>query len=155
MVILQITKLLKDSRLLFWPLYCFFRLLLKHYEYKFGICIPYNTQIAPGFHIGHYGAIVVNHEAIIGKNCNISHGVTIGASYGGKNPGTPTILNNVYLGPGSKIIGGITIGNNVAVGANCVVTKSVSDSAVIIGIPGKVISYNGSKNYIINTIEKL
>ena len=152
MVLLRITKILKDNGILLWPLYIFFRLLLKHYEYKFGICIPYNTKIAPGFYIGHYGGIVINSEVKIGENCNINHGVTIGISYGGKNPGTPTILNNVYLGPGSKIIGGITIGNNVAIGANTVVVKDIPDNAVIVGSPEKVISYKGSSAYVVNTI---
>lgn len=94
---------------------------------------------------------MVNSEAVIGKNCNINHGVTIGTTYGGKYPGTPKILDNVYLGPGSKIIGGITIGNSAAIGANCVVTESIPDNAVAVGIPGKVVSFKGSLNYIVNT----
>jgi serine O-acetyltransferase len=126
-------------------------MLLRRYRYKFGISIPYNTDIGPGFYIGHFGGIVVNSEAAIGKNCNINPAVTIGTTYGGKYPGTPRILNNVYLGPGSKIIGGITIGNNAAIGANCVVTESIPDNAVAVGVPGKVFSLKGSANYIINT----
>lgn len=135
------------------PLYIVVRLLLHRYEYKYGISIPYNTQIGAGFYIGHFGGIIINNEAKIGSNCNINHGVTIGKSYGGKNPGTPTVGNYVYFGPGSKIFGGITIGNHVAVGANCVVSKDVPDNAVVVGIPGKVISYNGSSNYIVNIVE--
>jgi len=77
--------------------------------------------------------------------------VSIGAAYGGNYPGVPKIGDNVYIAPGAKLIGGITIGNNVAIGANSVVTKSIPDNAVVVGIPGEVISYKGSENYVINT----
>ena len=95
------------------------KMMLNHYEYKFGISIPYSTQIGSGFYIGHFGTIVVNGCSHIGSNCNISHGVTLGVSNRGEKKGYPTLGNNVYLGPGAKIIGAITLGNNVAVGANC------------------------------------
>lgn len=122
------------------------------YGYKYGISIPYNTKIGSGFYIGHYGGIVVSHEAQIGKNCNISHGVTVGTSYGGKYPGTPVIQDGVYIGPGAKVIGGITIGNNVAIGANCVVTKPISDNSVVVGVPGRVISEKGAGEYVVNKV---
>lgn len=150
-VCLRLTALLRKK---IWskPLYLVLDMILKHYQFKFGIDIPYNTDIGHGLYIGHYGNIVISAKAIIGKNCNINHGVTIGARYGGKHPGVPIILDNVYLGPGSKIIGGITIGKNVAVGANCVVVSSVPENAVVVGVPGKIVSYNGATNYVVNTI---
>jgi len=77
--------------------------------------------------------------------------VSIDATYGGKSPGIPTIGDNAYLGPGAKIIGGITLGSNVAVGANCVVNIDVPDSGVVIGNPCRIVSYRGSKEYIVNT----
>jgi serine O-acetyltransferase len=151
-VVMRTATYIKKTGILFTPLYIVSRLLLRHYEYKFGISIPYNTKIGPGLYIGHYGGIIVNPDAIIGKNCNINHDVTIGAAYGGKSPGVPVIGNNVYFGPGSKVIGGITVGNNVAIGANCVLTKSVPDNAVVAGIPGVVISEKGSYDYVTNTV---
>ena len=69
--------------------------------------------------------------------------VTIGLKVRGKNRGNPTIGDNVYIAPGVKIFGDIKIGNNVAIGANCVVTKDIPDSSVVVGIPGKVISQEG------------
>lgn len=151
-VVMRTAKYLKNAGPLFMPLYVVSRLLLRRYEYKFGISIPYNTSIGSGLYICHYGGIIVNPGTIIGKNCNINHDVTIGAAYGGKSPGVPAIGNNVYFGPGSKIIGGINVGNNVAIGANCVLTKSVSDNAVVAGIPGVVISEKGSYDYVTNTV---
>lgn len=93
----------------------------------------------------------MHERAAIGKNCNISHGVTIGQANRGKRKGYPTIENNVYIGPGAKILGKVMVGNNVAVGANCVVTKDVPADSVVVGIPGKVISKEGSAGYINRT----
>ncbi len=141
----------KQGGILLMPLYLMSRMMMNRYQYKYGICIPYNARIAEGLYIGHYGGIFVNHEARIGKNCNINQDVSIGATYGGRNPGIPAIGDNAYLGPGAKIIGGITLGNNVAVGANCVVNIDVPDNGVVIGNPCKIVSYQGSKEYIVNT----
>jgi len=149
---MRTAKFLKEKGWRTILLYALVRLVLRHFEYKYGISIPYNTEIGPGLYIGHFGGIVVSHEARIGRNCNLNHCVTVGATYGGKSPGVPSVMNNVYLGPGSKVIGGITVGNNVAVGANCVVTKDIPDNAVVVGVPGEIVSYKGSGQYIINTV---
>jgi len=115
------------------------------------VAISHRTSIGRGFYIGHIREIIINDRAVIGDNCNISQGVTIGEANRGPRKGTPVIGNNVYIGPGAKIIGAVHIGNNVAVGANCVVTRDVPDGAVVVGVPGRVISYEGSKGYIIRT----
>ncbi len=135
-----------------WPFYVISRSILNHYQFKYGISIPYNTEIGPGFYIGHFGGIVINHEVVIGANCNISQGVTLGAKYGGKFPGNPRIGNNVYIGPHAVVIGGITIGDHVAIGANCVVAQPVANAGVVVGSAGEVISYNGSSGYVVNTV---
>lgn len=132
-------------------LFPFCWLILRHLEFKFGISISYRTQIGPGFYIGHFGGIVVNQKAIIGRNCNISQQVTLGVANRGERKGYPIIGDNVYIGPGAKIIGNVVVGNNAAVGANCVVTKDVPENGVVVGVPGKVISLNGSRGYINRT----
>ncbi|HAX95805.1 MAG TPA: serine acetyltransferase [Prolixibacteraceae bacterium] len=126
-------------------------LILHHHEIKYGISISYKTQIGSGFYIGHFGGIIVNHNAVIGKNCNISHQVTLGVANRGVRKGYPVIGDNVYIGPGAKIIGNVNIGNNAAIGANCVVTKDVPENGVVVGVPGKVISMDGSTGYINRT----
>lgn len=132
--------------------YLFCRWRLRQLEYRYGISIPYNTTIGPGLYIGHYGGIVVNHAAVIGKNCNLNHGVTIGATYGGKHPGTPVIGDNVYIGPGSFVIGGIQIGNHVAIGANTVVAKSVPDYGTVVHRNAEISVGHGSCHYVVNTV---
>ncbi|WP_364140980.1 serine O-acetyltransferase [Paenibacillus sp. LPE1-1-1.1] len=77
-------------------------------------------------------------------------GVTIGASSRGKNIGVPTIGDFVYIGAGAMIIGNVKIGNHAAIGANSVVTKDVPDHGVVVGMPAKVISLEGSNGYIGN-----
>jgi serine O-acetyltransferase len=74
--------------------------------------------------------------------------VTLGKSNRGKNKGSPVLGDNVYIGPGAKIVGGIRVGDNVAIGANCVVAKNIPDNAVVVGVPGEVISMDGSVGYI-------
>jgi serine O-acetyltransferase len=113
-----------------------------------GISIPARCQIGKGFFISHFGGIIINSKTTIGENCNLSQGVTIGITHGGKNPGVPSIGNRVYIGPSAIIIGGIEIGDDAAIGAGAIVTKSVPPRAVVVGNPGKIISFKGSFDYV-------
>jgi serine O-acetyltransferase len=140
--------LLSENIFLIYSLFPLARLILRKISFQLGISIPYKTEIGSGFYIGHFGCIIISGNCKIGNNCNISQGVTIGGSNRGKTKGYPIIGDNIYIGPGAKIFGSIRIGNNVAIGANCVVTKDISENAVVVGVPGKVISYKGSKAYI-------
>ena len=144
-------RFFQQRKLLKYTLYPVALILLNHYRYKFGIAVPFSADIGPGFYIGHFGCIIVYPLCQIGKNCNISQGVTLGKANRGKKEGYPTIGDNVYIGPGAKIIGNICVGNDVAIGANCVVTSDIPDHAVVVGVPGKVISFEGSEGYVCNT----
>lgn len=132
------------------PLFILSRIMLRRYMFKFGIQISYLADIGPGFYIGHFGQIVVTGQSRIGSNCNISHGVTIGVSHRGPRAGAPIIGDDVYIGPGAKIIGSVRVGHSAAVGANAVVTRDVPDKGVAVGVPAKVISSAGSSGYINN-----
>lgn len=124
--------------------------MLRRYGYRYGIDIPWDTRIGPGLYIGHSGGIVVNHNTVIGRNCNLSQGVTLGQGNRGPNRGYATVGDEVYFGPGAKVVGAVRIGSNVAVGANCVVTKDVPDGTTFAGVPGRVISNRGSVGYVTN-----
>lgn len=135
-------------------LYKLFYIFLRHYKYKYGFEIHPSTKIGAGFYIGHFGGVVINSKAIIGCNVNISQGVTIGSINRGRKEGFPTIGNNVYIGPGAKILGNIRIGNNVAIGANSVVLDDIPDDCSVGGIPAKIISHIGAgPEYIQNPID--
>jgi serine O-acetyltransferase len=147
---MRIAVYLRPRRIL-CPLYIVTRLIGNHYSVRYGIQIPFGTRIGSGFFIGHFGNIVVSGFSVIGRNCNISNGVTLGQANRGPRKGYPQVGDNVYIGPGAKLVGNVRIGNNVAIGANCVVTKDVPDNAVVVGVPGRVISFVGSKDYVENT----
>lgn len=148
---LRICTYLVKRTILKYICYYLAKFVLNHYKYKFGIDIPITQKIGRGLYIGHFGGIVVGADVIIGKNCNLSHGVTLGQVNRGSRKGSPIVGDNVYIGVGAKVLGKIAIGNNVAIGANCVVIKDIPDNAVVVGIPGEIISYKGSEGYVNNT----
>jgi serine O-acetyltransferase len=113
-----------------------------------GIALQPQATIGKGLYIGHGGSVFVGGSAVLGENCNLSHEVTIGVGGRGDERGMPVIGDRVYVAAGAKIFGKLTVGNDVAVGANAVVTKSVPDCAVAVGIPARVISYEGSFDFI-------
>lgn len=123
-------------------------MVLRHYKYKLGVDIDPATEIGSGLYIGHVGGIVVTHRARIGRDCNLSQGVTIGVTNRGSRAGAPVIGDRVYIGPGAKVLGAVVIGDDAAIGANCVVTRDVPSSAVVIGVPGQVVSTKGSTGYV-------
>lgn len=116
--------------------------LLTHIE------LPKETHIGQGLYIPHAGSIVLHPHVSIGESCTLSHEVTIGEGGRGEHKGWPQLGSRVYVAPGAKIFGAITIGNDVAVGANAVVNRSFEDEAVVVGIPAKVVSYKGSADFI-------
>ena len=127
----------------------FYRLFLKRYSVKYGFQIPLSARIGEGFYIGHFGTIVISSKAIIGKNCNIAHGVTIGKANRGKLKGYPTIGNNVWIGTGSVIVGNVSIGSDILIAPNSFVNFDVPDHSLVIGNPAKIIpKENPTEGYI-------
>jgi serine O-acetyltransferase len=137
MVILRFGQWLQKKnivvRIMLEPIYM---LLYHRIRSKWGIEIPRVTQIGAGFYIGHSGGIIISGLAKIGENVNISQQVTIGIAGKGEKRGVPTIGDNVYIAPGAKIFGKITIGNNVSIGANAVVYKDIPNDSVVVLDPG-------------------
>ena len=128
------------------------RISYERYSVKLGFSIPINV-FGPGLCIGHIGRIVINGNAHIGANARIHVGVNIGnyskLGIDWRSDNTPTIGDNVYIGPGAKLFGKITIGNDVAIGANAVVNKDVPDHVTVAGVPAKIINDRGSEGMII------
>jgi serine O-acetyltransferase len=85
---------------------------------------------------------------VLGDNINLAPDTIIG--FGIKNglKGYPKIGNRVFIGPGSKIFGPISIGDDVMIGANAVVNSDVPAKAVVAGVPAKIVSFKGSSDYI-------
>ncbi len=137
----------KRNKLLFYLFYFW----LRRIKYKYGFDISHRTQIGKGLYIGHFGGIVIHGDAIIGENCNLSQGMTIGVLARGPKTGVPKIGNRVFIGPGAVILGDITVGDDVLIGTNSVVDFDVPNHSVVAAPRAAVISSAGSEGYIVNT----
>lgn len=110
-----------------------------------------NVDIHPGATIGqrlfidHGAGVVIGETAEIGDDVTLYHGVTLGGTTWNKVKRHPTLENGVLVGAGAKVLGPITLGEKVRVGANSVVVKDVPPCCTVIGIPGKVIQQKGLK----------
>lgn len=96
------------------------------------------ATIGEGFYIAHIGGVHINPQAVIGKNCDLAHRVTIGTSAMGR-PGVPVLGDNVYVGTGAALVGKIRIGNGAKIAANTLVMTNVPDGATIMGVPGRIV----------------
>lgn len=135
------------------PLGIFYRVMLKRYQVRYGFQISAKTSIGGGLYLGHWGTVVVNPKAVIGKNCNLAHGVTIGQTNRGEKAGVPVIGDDVWIGTNAVIVGGITIGNNVLIAPNSYVTENIPDNSIAVGNPVKVMqSETATEGYINNRV---
>ncbi len=120
-----------------WHLYFLARLISNIARFWVGIEIHPGAKIGKGLIIDHGMGVVIGETTIIGDDCIIYHGVTLGGT--GKECGKrhPTLGNNVMIGAGAKVLGNIYLGHNSKVGANSVVTRDVCDNVSVVGIPAK------------------
>ena len=117
-------------------------------EITTGISIPASVKMGHSFYIGHFGNIILNANSVVGDNCNISQGVTLGVSGQGDKRGTPILGNNIYIGANAVIAGKIEIGNNVIIAANSLVNSSIPDNSIALGVPAKVVKKIDANSYI-------
>lgn len=121
----------------------FFPIVLLWYRH---ICFKTSVQLPLGCHIGgglrfvHFGTVVIQRKSVIGKNCKIFQGVTIGKTH----KGVPRIGDNVTIFANSVIVGPVSIGNNVVIGAGSVVVKDIPDNVVVGGNPAKILALNSN-----------
>jgi serine O-acetyltransferase len=111
-----------------------------------GIEIHPGASIGKGFFIDHGMAIVIGETAEIGNNCVMFHGVSLGGT--GKHHGKrhPTIGNNVFIGTHATLLGPITVGDNVKIGAETVIiNRDVPSNCTVVGAPGRIVKLNGRK----------
>jgi putative colanic acid biosynthesis acetyltransferase WcaB len=120
------------------PVLILYRIIV---EWFLCIELPFKTTVGKGLIIQHGQALVVNDRAVIGKNCVLRNGCTIGIKkdvFGNKSK-APVLGNNVDLGANVVIIGPVEIGDNVIIGAGSVIVKNVQSHCVIAGNPARVI----------------
>ncbi|WP_440949384.1 serine acetyltransferase [Methanosphaerula subterraneus] len=129
-----------------YPALLYLSVKFRLYSLLLGFTIPQHV-FGPGLSIANRGTIVVNSCARVGANCRLHICVNIG-SRAGTNTEAPIIGDNVYIGPGVVMFGRITIADNIAIGANSVVTKSFSEPDItIVGAPARKIGGIGTSRF--------
>jgi serine O-acetyltransferase len=110
-----------------------------------GIEIHPAAQIGRRLFIDHGMGVVIGETAVVGEDVTLYQGVTLGGT--GKELGKrhPTLLNNVVVGGGAKILGNITVGHNCRIGAGSVVLRNVPDDSTVVGVPGHIIFREGKR----------
>lgn len=104
-----------------------------------GIEIHPGATIGKNLFIDHGAGVVIGETAIIGDNCTIYQCATLGGTGKEHNKRHPTLKNNVVVGAGAKVLGNITVGNNVKIGANSVILKDVPDDCTVVGV-GRIVN---------------
>lgn len=111
--------------------------------------ISTNTSIGAGLYFGHPFCITINSNTVIGCNCNLHKGVTIGQENRGKRKGTPIIGNSVWIGINSTIVGNIIIGDDVMIAPNTYINCDIPSHSIVFGNPCVIKRRdNATKDYI-------
>jgi len=122
------------------------RLLSQIMRFFTGIEIHPGARIGKGFFIDHGSGVVIGETVELGENCILFHNVTLGGT--GKHIGKrhPTIGNNVLIGTGATLLGPITVGNNVKIGAHSfVIMHNIPSNCTVVDDPGRIVKLNGKK----------
>ena len=122
------------------------RLLSTFTRWVTGVEIHPAAQIGRRFFIDHGMGVVIGETAIIGDDCTLYHGVTLGGTSWDKGKRHPTLGNDVVVGAGAKVLGPITLGRGVRVGSNAVVVRDAPEGATVVGIPGRVVGGERSEH---------
>ncbi len=110
-----------------------------------GIEIHPGAKIGKGFFIDHGSGVVIGETTEIGDNVTIYQGVTLGGSGKEKGKRHPTIGNNVTISAGAKILGSFAVGDHAKIGGGSVVVKAVPPGCTVVGVPGRVVAFDGHK----------
>jgi len=119
------------------PFSLLYKILYKFIQVITGIELPCEVTVGKNFRVDHFGGIIISGFASFGDNCVIRDGVTVGLRRV-DDPVAPQIGNSVDIGTGAKVLGGITIGDNVVIGANAVVLEDVPSNSIAVGVPARI-----------------
>ena len=130
-----------------------YRFVFSYLKNKRGIELSRKTSIGKGLYLGHAYNITINPNVIIGSNCNLHKGVTIGQENRGIRKGTPKIGNRVWIGVNATIVGNITVGNDVLIAPNSYVNCDIPDHSIVFGNPCVIKHrHNATEDYINNMV---
>lgn len=146
---LRFTYVLRKSSSSKNPLW---RLLLHRMALRYGLEVSHRSSIGGGLYLGHAFNITVNPLAVIGRNCNLHKGATIGQENRGKRKGAPTLGDCVWVGTNATVVGAVEIGDDVLIAPNSYVNCDVPSHSVVIGNPCRIFPREAAtKGYINRT----
>lgn len=123
-----------------------FRLVKEFYNTDFS----YHCSAGPGLRVMHLYGLTVGKGTVLGKNINLSHNVTLGSKLVNGINYWPCLEDNIVIGTGAVLIGKITVSSGAVVGPNVSMAKDIPENSVVVGNPGKIISYKGSAEHLSN-----
>ena len=129
------------------PLSVLYRALFRKVRNSYGIELPYSAQLGRRVVIEHQSCIVIHGDCVIGDDCIIRQGVTMGNRYLDRPFDAPKLGKRVNVGAGAKIFGNVTIGDDVNIGANAVVLSDIPAGKTAVGIPAKIISAKKAEDH--------
>ena len=142
-------KAIRHYRVAHWfynkKMYFIARFISQHARKVTGIEIHPAAIIGDGVFIDHGMGVVIGETTVIGDNCTIYQGVTLGGTGKDKGKRHPTIGNNVVIGSGAKVLGPFKVGDNSKIAANAVVLSEVPDNCTVVGVPGRIVKKNNVK----------
>ena len=131
------------------------RIISQHARRRTGIEIHPGAEIGRGFFIDHGMGVVIGETTVIGDNCLIYQGVTLGGTGKDKGKRHPTLGNNILVGSGAKVLGPINIGDNSKIAANAVVLKDVPPDSTAVGVPAQVVKVKGVRVCPANDLDQI
>ncbi|GBF80672.1 serine O-acetyltransferase [Aphanothece sacrum] len=122
------------------PFSIIYRFLYRYVRNIYGIELPYTVELGRRVIIEHQSCIVIHGHAVIGDDCIIRQGVTLGNRYLNCPLDAPKLGKRVNIGAGAKILGKVIIGDDVNIGANAVVLSDIAEGQTVVGIPARILS---------------
>ncbi len=152
-------KAIRSYRMAHWfynrKLYFIARCISQRSRKMTGIEIHPGAVIGDGVFIDHGMGVVIGETTIIGDNCTIYQGVTLGGTGKDKGKRHPTIGNNVVIGSGAKVLGPFKVGDNSKIAANAVVLSEVPENCTVVGVPGRIVKKDNVKVHIVADLDQV
>lgn len=134
-----------DNRLLRAPLSFLYRRLFIRVRNRYGIELPFSAQVGRRVTLEHAHSIVIHGNSVIGNDCYVRQGCTLGNKSLDAPFDAPVLGDRVNVGAGAKLLGNVIVGDDATIGANSVVVKNVPEGAVVMGIPAQILRKADSK----------
>ncbi len=131
------------------------RAISQHNRFLTGIEIHPGAKIGRGLFIDHGTGVVIGETTVIGDNCTIYQGVTLGGTGKDKGKRHPTLEHDVMVGAGAKVLGPVVIGAGSKVAAGAVVLTDVPENSTCVGVPARIVRINGKRPHFCDDLDQI